>query len=320
MPGEVAAPAAPAPAATPEPQSQALGNAGAASAPVSNVQTRGPDGRFASANGSPAPAEAPKETAAQKRIRLALEAGKEEEFDESTVVGLMKRGRNAAQLLTEADKRMKAAEERDRKWSEEYDRDPLGALQRKYGDRFQSEVEKYLHGVYSRQELSPEQRKFLELQDENSKLKAEREAAAKAEEERALETSKEEYRQHVSKVLMESLQAGKLPASEQMVKRAASIAQRYWKLGVQPDPAAISADVKDEVKSDMGFVLKEMAPEHILDWLEDLGVMKQVRAADIARWKAKRSTNGAPPPRQQALDPLPEKKHLTPDEFRKLMK
>jgi hypothetical protein len=302
------------------PSAPATPTGGQQQAPATPPQARAPGGQFQPGKQLPIEQQAaqpqpgqqekpPGETPESKRIRLRLEADREEEFDESTLAGLVKRGKNSAQLMSKAQQRFADAEKRAADVDAKLARiksDPFGVLRELGVDPRGLSEQEILRAIEEEKEraLPPEERALRERArkaDEYERQLKEREDKAKQDEEDA-ET--EHHRQAFDTVFSESLQIAGLPKTS--VRRAMPyVAQLYKAMleaGEEPSPQDAAAHAVEGLRAEQRALIQGMSVEELNAWLGD-DVMKAVRKHDLERYRAQRNGGGVPPPK-----PPPEPK------------
>lgn len=253
------------------------------------------------------------ETPEAKRIRLRLEADREEEFDESTLAGLVRRGKNSAQLMSKAEARFRDAERKAAEVEAKLARlksDPFGTLRELGVDPRTLSEQEILRAIEEEKEraLPPEERALRERArkaDEYERQLKEREEAAKAEAENAeVERHKEEF----ANLFTQAMEATGLPKSSarRVMHYTAQVYAAAEKAGEQVDPHDAAAYAVENIRAEQRAIIQGMSVEELHAWLGE-DVMKAVRKHDLERYRAQR-TGGAVPPPKPPPEPKPAPK------------
>lgn len=300
-----------APAATAAPTT-----GGQQQAPTTPPQARAPSGQFQPGKqlpieqqaAKPAAPEAPKETPEARRIRLRL-GDSEEEFEESALAGLVRRGKNSAQLMSKAEARFRDAEKKAAEVEAKLSRlkaDPFGALRELGVDPRSLSEQEILRAIEEEKEraLPPEERAIRERArkaDEYERQLKEREEKARAAEEDA---EVEHHRQQFDSLFTEALVATGLPktSARRVMHHVAAVYAAAERAGEQVDPADAAAHAVESLRAEQRALIQGMSVEEVHAWLGE-DVMRAVRKHDLERYRAQRSGGAVPPPK-----PPPEAK------------
>jgi hypothetical protein len=248
------------------------------------------------------------ETPAQRKYRMALEGKEERDYTEDEIRANFLKGRNASQLVTKADQRLRAALEKEQAYSQKEqalkDRKSLRELIEQHGHNPRELAEEWLLPEIQREMMTEEQRRIAELESQLQKHESERQAQQKAAEEAELSRQVEEYQNHFGQVALQALQKTGLPATAAAfaTKRLASLMEQNLQL--RPDEQ-LSPDELAEMAAD-GYrsEFKSLADacktdEELVQWLGE-DVIKRLRRYDLARLKAQRTFSTTPPPQPGA--------------------
>jgi hypothetical protein len=299
-----AAPAAPTPSA----------------APVAEGQSRGPDGKFTP--GAPTDGKAPVpagETAAERRIRIALEeGGQEEEVPESTLRAWAKRGRNAAQLVSKADKARqdaaRASQEAEAKLARLKDPKEFFRLAKELGHDPRALAEEEVLRAIEEERLTPEQRRIREVERQLAERDEKDRRAKEEADNAALEAETETHRNSFADLFMGTMERLGLPkkAGRAVVHRMADVYLQAQQVGMTVSEDDMAAHVLEGLRAEQSAVVKGMSPAEIVEWLGP-DTMAAVRKYDLEQYRAKRkggqpaqvrAPSGAPPPPDpKTLDP-----------------
>lgn len=206
---------------------------------------RGPDGKFTSANPAPAPVDDDPEYDFGG-VKMRRSAAQRE----------IERGKAATRLLTEAEKRNKAAEAREKEWNERKAKKDADSLLEELGlsaDEEREWLSKRMYGKHiAPSQMSPEQREMADLR---AKLAA-REAADQKAQATAAEAKKQAIgkaeSQKMHKAIIEAAEAGKIPKTRGAIQRIIAKALSFDERGMELPLEQIASIVRDEVAQDMG--------------------------------------------------------------------
>ncbi len=273
---------------------------------------RGEDGKFKSASGAAATPEDDDPEIDFGDVKLKRSAAKRE----------IERARSASKLLTEAEKRIKAAEAIEKTHAERRSKKDLASIIEELGLTPEEERAFLSERMYSKhiapEQMSPEQRKVAELeawkaQREASDKKTAEETAAK--QKKAL-TDEESKRLHAD--LIAAAEAGKLPKSRRAIQRIMDKAVAFDSRGMELPLEQLAALVRDEVAQDVVDFTNTTG----LDERRSLMGPEKFREEEkkwLAHFNAKlKSTTTSQPvraPPQRPSDGASKRETFTPQEF-----
>lgn len=290
---------------------------------MADAQTTAPaattDG--AQAGGTPTGSDAPgakPETAQARKLRLrGLDGDGEQEYDEAHLVGLAKRGRNAAQLVSLAEKKAQEAAKKERDTEAKLARlkDPktARAALRELGVDVRGMSEAEILEVIEEEKLSPEQKRIREL-ERAAKEREEADAKTKREAEEArLEEETERERDNLSNLFQDVMQSAGLPreSATAVGYRLVPLFKAAHAAGMEVDPELAAERVKAALKAEHKAMFTRRVEEPgkppreevdlpaLATWLGP-DVMLQVRKAAVQEYLKQRS-NG-----QQTAQPAAE--------------
>lgn len=259
-----------------------------------------------------------------RRLKLLLD-GKEQEFDESEVVGHFKRGKNAAQLVSKADQfrqeglKAKAAAEGLLGRAKT---DPLGFLRELGVDTAEMSQREILEAIRLEQ-MTPEQRRLHEME---KRLKGHEEEKKKAEEEKKKAAHAAEVEQHkdtLASLFLETMERTGLPKSSGrfVISRMASLYAQNEQAGLESTPDEMAEHVLAGLKAEQQGMLGGLEGEALLSHLGP-EVVTRVLQANLARVRQKKGVSAvtqqqAPVPRA-AAEPPAGLQRGGPDFFRRL--
>lgn len=216
---------------------------------------RGPDGKFTSANPAPKPP-------ADDDPEIDFNGTK---LKRSVAWREIQRSKDTARLLTEAEKRHRAAEAKEKAYEERKSKKDIGAVLAEFGLTPEEEQEHLAKYLYSKHiapgQMTPEQREVAELKA----WRAEREAAdAKAKETQAAEAKKAVLSEEAGKLeqdIIAAAKAGKIPTAPAAMRRILAKALSFDERGMVLPLEQIASIVRDEVAADVGEVCESTSIE-----------------------------------------------------------
>ena len=286
--------------------------------PTGVQQARAPDGKFQPGKALPIEAQAnvgqPKpETEAQKRIRLRLD-DKEEEFDETALAGLVKRGKNSAQLMSKAQARFAEAEKRERALAEREARlksDPFSVLRELGVDPRALSEKEILAAIEEEKErtLPPEERALRQKAREADTLRKQMEEE-KASRSKAQEDAETEYhKEQLAGLFTETMERTGLPKSSarKVMHWVAQVYSAAMQAEEAPDADSVAAYVVDNLRAEQGSLVQSMSIPELAAWLGEEKITA-LRKHDLEQYRARRGAGAAPAPK-----PVPDAKPSAPN-------
>lgn len=241
-----------------------------------------------------APSATPNPTASAARFKVKVD-GREVEVTQDELLRGYSVNSAAQRRMDEAARIKREADARQQRF-EAAKKDPKLArqvlLETLPPEVLNQVAEELIYEQIEQHQMSPEQRRIAELEQELARQAEEREQQAQAAQQQEYEQAFQQNVQEFNKTILETLQKAKVPATEWTAQRTAAYMaeNRRYKLGYSPDQ--IAAQVADEYQGEMRSYAEAMDGEALLAWLGDK-VANKIRKADLARI---RSRNGAPPP------------------------
>ncbi len=226
--------------------------------------------------------------------------GTEREYSADELRANYLKGKNAAQLMTKAELKLREVAEREKK---------AGS----FPERLKKEGAKFLieHGIdpddfaeslllpkIQQQMLTDEQRRILDAQQRaeaaEMKLQEREEKERQAEEDRLVS----EHKQRLGASFMGALEKLGLPQSSGpwAVRRMAQLAERADELEMEFAPDDLASIVKDDFMQEHRAIASGMSAEQIIEWLGE-EVVQKLRRFDLDRIKSKLKVPGALPQR-----------------------
>lgn len=302
------APAAPATPAAP-----------AASAPAQGGEPAKPaEGEQPKAGADPKPqGAAPAAGAVGKKKKYVVD-GSEVEIDlsdEKSLDELVQRGLGANKRFKEAAK-----------WRQHSEllvdllrNNPMALLQKAAelsGKDLRKTVEDWLYENHVKvEQMTPEQKKAWELEQQNKKLLEEKETREQTAKREQFEKAKATYSQNFERDIIKALQDGSLPKTPRTVNRMAEYMLQAMKAGARLSASDVAPLVAQDIQTELSQVLALMTPEILVKFIGD-GNLKRIREYELAQIKAQggvvQPATGEPSP--QASAPAPKKK-MTWEEF-----
>jgi len=245
--------------ATPAP-SAATNSATAPAAPKTTTATAAP---------SPA-ADATAQAAAAEKAKLKI---KDLEMDEESAYREIQRGRQTAKLLTEAQKRAQAAEQKEAALAAKKGKykEDLGSFFEDLGVDENTAAQLAADYIYKNQilpqEMSPEQRRVAELEAKLAEYETEKTTLEqmRTESERAAVVQAESQRLQAE--LVEAAKAGKIPATQYGMRKIASKMLELESRGLSVPLEQIAAVVREESGREFGEVAASAEIADLREWL-----------------------------------------------------
>lgn len=166
-------------------------------------------------------------------------------------------------------------------------------------------------------QMTPEQKKAYELEQQNKKLIEEKETREQTAKREQFEKAKATYSQNFERDIIKALQDGSLPKTPRTVNRMAEYMLQAMKAGAKLSASDVAPLVAQDIQTELGQVLALMTPEILVKFIGD-GNLKRIRQFELAQIKAQgglpQNGNGDGQPPQPAAAGEPKKK-MTWDEF-----
>jgi hypothetical protein len=255
-----------------------------------------------------------KPASAPKSWKLKVDGG-EQELPEYEVL-------RRAQLWSAQDKRFQEAAQ-IKKQHEQITgllkEKPIEALMKLHGpEKVREMLERHLYEQLQADQLSPEQKRLRQAEEE---LKSYKQREAEAAKQREVEQRKQietHYKGEYERQILESLKTSGLPADEDTVARMAFYMQQSLREGIEVPMDVIADRVKADFSSRTQRRYAKMDGDQLLKELGDETVDKIVKA-HLARAKAAQPTVPSRPPETPingAEQSKPQKRYKTMDEAR----
>lgn len=268
-----------------------------------------PTGRFQSPAGKPEGTTPPAgETAADKRIRLKL-GDREEEFDERTLAGLASRGRNAAQLMSKADKIRLDAERKAADAEAKLARlkDNPRAVLRELGIDVRGLSEKeILEAIEEEKErgLPPEERALRQRAREADEYKRKLEEREQSERQAREDAETEQHKERFAQLFVDAMKQTGLPptSARAVMHRVASVYMAAAQAGEEVQPEEAAAYAMEHLRKEQRAILGGMSVPELVDWLGK-DAMDAIRAHDLAEYRKRKGAGAVSAPTAQTQAP-----------------
>lgn len=235
------------------------------------------------------------------------------------------RGRQSNKLLTEADKRLKAAAEKERtlddlKKSKSFKRYmEITGMSR---EEAAEEAAKYFYETeILPKEMSPEARRAAEAEARLKEYEEREKTAKQKEREAALARQTQEEVVKLRTELEGILNSKKIPGTRFALRRVAEYKQAYLDQGVDV-PTSVAVDrVLADYRSEFGGIMDEATPEQLISFLGQERFQKL--AKKVSQWVLSSRKTAAPEP-QPAMSLVnrqeqPRRRSLSPQQFQELL-
>jgi colicin import membrane protein len=292
----------------------------AAPAPTKDVATgpqttegpvRGPDGKFVPRDGQPAVDEDPEIDFGDMKLRR------------SQAKAELARARHASRLLTEAEKRARAADDAEKRHAERRAKakEDISVLFEDLGLTPEQERALLSKHLYSKHieptQLTEEQRELRAAQAKLSQYEAEKQAAAeKARKEEAARLHNEEAAA-LEQEILEAAKAGRIPSARAAVRRIAAKLEQFESRGLSLPLEQVAAVVREEVGRETGEWVQAASIEERRElWGEPTFKAEEKKWRDyfLAKLKTPPMSASRPAPQEETGA---ERQKLTPQEFKR---
>lgn len=255
----------------------------------------------------------PGETPAQaeaRRLKLRID-GQDVELDESEVVANYRKGKNAAQIMSAAEKRRQEVL-KDKAYADgiisRLKADPHGVLKELGYSREQLREmsEKAILQEIELEKMSPAERRAHEAEQRIKEMEAERDKAKQSEEEKVHAAEVQRHADEFANLFLDTMSATGLPkASGRWVAyRMAHLYQQNEEAGLESSPEEMAAHVIQGLKKEHTGVLSGLKGKALAEYLGE-GVVKEIQRYSLEVARAKRG--GGQPPPASAPPPAPPK-------------
>lgn len=259
--------------------------------------------------------ETPAQVQANKKKYMLKVDGEdiEEEIDLNDDVGMTKR----LQMARAAEKRMKSAATEKQKAFEiikAFESDPESMLKR-LGPKGREIAEKFLLAQIQDDMLTPEEKEFRQLKQENETYK-QKEAREKEERAQAEQQKKEyEYAQTFQATIISALEKSGLPKTAVNVKRMASVMSKNLEYGLELTPDDLATEVFNERSEELKAIIKDADGDQLIKMFGE-EMANKIRRSDLKKLQerqgqvfqpGKRTNSGsAPGPKSKGYTTMDE--------------
>lgn len=210
----------------------------------------------------------------------------------------IQRGRQSGKLLTEADKRFRAAAEKEKNWEQTKATKDIGKIIEALGLPREEAValfEKwYMDGVIKPSQMDPRERENADLKAKLKAVEDEKAAAAEKQKREALDKETEAEKVKLRQEIEGVLNGKKLPATRHALRRVADYLMAYGEVG-QKVPMQIAVDrVLSDYRQEFGDIIDEAEPTQLEQFLGKERFLKL--AKKVSQWALAASKGAATPP------------------------
>lgn len=282
---------------------------------------RGPDGKFTSGTTAPpAPVhdEDPEVDLGDRKLRR------------SALNSELARARQASKLLAEADKRARAAEEREKSWAERESKakEDIGHLLDGLGLSAEQEKALLAKRLYSRhiepEQMTEEQRKLREYEQKLSAYEADKKAREDADKKAADDKAHAEASAALEAEILQAANAGKLPGAEPnapgraaVIRKVAAKMAMYEGRNLNVPLEQVVSVVREETGRETGAFVASASVDELRELWGPEAFNKHAR--EVTNWvlaKLKSKANPAGPVSKPRAAPAPQTpERMTPQQF-----
>lgn len=278
-------------------------------------------------NTAPANAAAPKETtqteAKAEAVKQKLKI-RDLELDEEAAYREIQRGRQSSKLLTEAQKRAYAAEQKEAALAQKQSKykEDLGAFFEDMGLDEAAAAQLAADYIYKKQilpaEMTPEQKRVAELEQKLTALEQEKLSQKEAQEKAEREYVIQQESQRLQQELVEAAKAGKIPSTQYGMRKIAAKMLELESRGLSVPLDQVAALVRDESGREFGEIAATAEIADLKDWLGDANfkaVSKRILDYFLGQLQSPKVTAT----RREKPQATKEAKRMTPEEFLRKM-
>lgn len=293
------------------------------------VQTPTPTG----ADGAPTQPEA--QPPPPQKVRLkGIDGDDEREYEPEHVVGLARRGKEAARLVSLAEKKVQEAKRLEQEANARFERMRSGDMRairaalKEMGVDEKALLNNVAEEVLQDERLTPEQRRIRELEGEKRSREEEAQSAKQKEEAQRLEQETAQELDNLANLFQEVMSKTGLPrdSAGAVGYRLAHLYQAADAAGVRVDPDLAAARIRGALQAEHRALFTKKGPDGkeavdfdvLAQWLGP-EAMNQLRKRSVQEYLKSKGGGGqpppAPPPPQQR--PQPRRGDSSPKEPRK---
>lgn len=274
-------------------------------------------------NSKPATDAAPVETAETKaaaaKAKLKI---KDLELDEDAAYREIQRGRQTSKLLTEAQKRAMAAEQKEAALAAKQGKykEDLGAFFEDLGVDEETAAQLAADYIYKKQilpqEMSPEQRRVAELEAKLAEYETEKKTVEEMRAEAERNTIVQQESQRLQAELVEAAKAGKIPSTQYGMRKIAAKMLELETRGLSVPLEQVAAAVREESGREFGEIAATAEIADLREWLGE-GNFKAMSKKVLDYFLGQMQTSKPAPVVRNATPTQVEK--LTPEQFLRKM-
>lgn len=241
----------------------------------------------------------------ERRLKLKID-GKEMEMAESEVISYATKARAADQRFNEAANMRKEAES-----ILKFAKDNPAEFFKKTGMNAREWAEQFLIKEIEREQMSPEQKKAWENEEELRQYKNKEKQTAEKERTDQIAALEKTHLQNYDVMFTEALQKSGLPKTAYTVKRMAELQLVNVKKKLDLNADQLAKLVREDYAAEQKSLLSAYDGDQLIDFLGP-EIVKKLSKAQIAKLK-----NRGVAPRQATAERPAGKQQLTWDEYRK---
>jgi hypothetical protein len=186
-------------------------------------------------------------------------------------------------------------------------------------EKFRAIAEAYLTKKIQEQQLTPEQRKSIEMQEklrnyEENEKKQKDEVQAKQ-----VQQLEEHYAQEYQKTIITALQSSNLPKNPFTVKRMAELMSKNIQHGLELEPNHLAQLVREDYQKELAALIGGSDPDQIIAMFGD-EMTNKIRKADLAKLKASQLAPQVPRKTNNSIAQSEGRQKMRPDEYEAYLK
>jgi uncharacterized protein YhaN len=266
-----------------------------------------------------APVETAETKAAAAKAKLKI---KDLELDEDAAYREIQRGRQTSKLLTEAQKRAMAAEQKEAALAAKQGKykEDLGAFFEDLGVDEETAAQLAADYIYKKQilpqEMSPEQRRVAELEAKLAEYETEKKTVEEMRAEAERNTIVQQESQRLQAELVEAAKAGKIPSTQYGMRKIAAKMLELETRGLSVPLEQVAAAVREESGREFGEIAATAEIADLREWLGE-GNFKAMSKKVLDYFLGQMQTSKPAPVVRNATPTQVEK--LTPEQFLRKM-
>lgn len=238
----------------------------------------------------------------------------EEELDETEITNRLSLAKAAHKRMQEAAKTTKQVEQ----FIERLKNDPISILtnDKLMGQqKFREIAEQFLIKQLELEQMSPEQKRFMENENKLKEYERKEQERVKAEEAQKMQELERHWANQYEQTIISALQSSELPKNQYTVKRMAELLQKNLAMGLDLEPQQLAQLVREDYMLEHKSLIKDATPEQLLAIFGE-DVVNKIRKHDLAKLKV---SNPKPRVEAQPRNEEPEKR-MSPREYTEFLK